>query len=232
MAVANASRHFITLALKPVMDRGSWLVFDCCWLVSLPARRGAAWAEVVPWLYDGEGGRGIPKRRRPATWRSHRVGRGARPSDRIPRSPVQSRPWTPPSAIRTDSTYGMASRGTTSNPQRMAPQTSKRTWRFRLSEARCSTFSAAAGYPFGVPTARSHWSGLYCSAMRRGRSFPPPRPTLRPGSWSRPWRRKARRRGIVLTFPLMDLEDRGLRTTDLWGAVLDGHRAGIEPFPC
>ena len=29
--------------------------------------------------------------------------------------------------------------------------------------------------------------------------------------------REARRRGIVLTLPLMDLEDRGLRVTDLWG---------------
>ncbi|MCY4057413.1 MAG: DUF2066 domain-containing protein [Gammaproteobacteria bacterium] len=29
--------------------------------------------------------------------------------------------------------------------------------------------------------------------------------------------REARRRGIVLTVPLMDLEDRGLRVTDLWG---------------
>lgn len=29
--------------------------------------------------------------------------------------------------------------------------------------------------------------------------------------------REARRRGIVLTVPLMDLEDRGLRATDLWG---------------
>ena len=29
--------------------------------------------------------------------------------------------------------------------------------------------------------------------------------------------REARRRGIMLTFPLMDLEDRGLRVTDLWG---------------
>jgi len=29
--------------------------------------------------------------------------------------------------------------------------------------------------------------------------------------------REARRRGIVLTFPLMDLEDRHLRVTDLWG---------------
>lgn len=29
--------------------------------------------------------------------------------------------------------------------------------------------------------------------------------------------REARRRGVMLTFPLMDLEDRGLRVTDLWG---------------
>ena len=29
--------------------------------------------------------------------------------------------------------------------------------------------------------------------------------------------REARRRGIMLTFPLMDLEDRSLRVTDLWG---------------
>ena len=29
--------------------------------------------------------------------------------------------------------------------------------------------------------------------------------------------REARRRGVVLTFPLMDLEDRHLRPTDLWG---------------
>ena len=29
--------------------------------------------------------------------------------------------------------------------------------------------------------------------------------------------RAARRRGLALTFPLMDLEDRGLRATDLWG---------------
>ena len=28
---------------------------------------------------------------------------------------------------------------------------------------------------------------------------------------------EARRRGLMLTFPLMDLEDRGLRDTDLWG---------------
>ena len=30
-------------------------------------------------------------------------------------------------------------------------------------------------------------------------------------------RREARRRGVVLTFPLVDLEDRELRATDLWG---------------
>lgn len=30
-------------------------------------------------------------------------------------------------------------------------------------------------------------------------------------------RREARRRGLVLTFPLLDLDDRGLRAADLWG---------------
>ena len=30
-------------------------------------------------------------------------------------------------------------------------------------------------------------------------------------------RREAIRRGVLLTFPLMDLQDRGLRVTDLWG---------------
>ena len=43
--------------------------------------------------------------------------------------------------------------------------------------------------------------------------------------------RQARRRGIVLTFPLMDLEDRGLRTTDLWGRFWTAIGRASSRFP-
>ncbi|MDE0421144.1 MAG: DUF2066 domain-containing protein [Gammaproteobacteria bacterium] len=43
--------------------------------------------------------------------------------------------------------------------------------------------------------------------------------------------REARRRGIVLTFPLMDLEDRGLLTTDLWGRFWTAIGRASSRFP-
>ena len=44
--------------------------------------------------------------------------------------------------------------------------------------------------------------------------------------------REARRRGVVVTFPLMDLEDRGLRVTDLWGRFWTAIMGASRRYPC
>ena len=44
--------------------------------------------------------------------------------------------------------------------------------------------------------------------------------------------RAARRRGIMLTFPLMDLEDRGLRVTELWGRFWTAIMRASRRYPC
>lgn len=218
MAVANGSRHFITLALKACY--GSRLVARVRLLLAcvIAGTAGAAWAEVVPWLYDGEvavASQGDADRRRGAAVALAEVLGRMTGFREVPFSPVVD------DAIR--------------NPDRFY---------VRYGFARHDIEPAEAGYgavdfqthlviPFeqsslldllrgsGLPVWSADrpttlvWVVLQRGAAREVVSATTFDPAAREVVST--MQRQARRRGIVLTFPLMDLEDRGLRTTDLWG---------------
>ena len=191
---------------------------------------GAAWAEVVPWLYDGEvavASQSDADRRRGAAIALAEVLARTTGFREVPFSPVVD------AAIR--------------NPDQFYVRYGFARHDVEPAEDGAADFQTYLEIPFerstllgllrrsGLPVWSADrpttlvWVVLQRDAAREVVSVATFDPAAREVVST--MHREARRRGIVLTFPLMDLEDRGLLTTDLWGRFWTAIGRASRRFP-